>query len=211
MEKSTESQSFPPFQTYILKILTPPSRWWPWTLSALFSYPEVESPLYSSLAFPEHLVSIGLYAKFGGSDRPKVTCLFLENSANQEWYRWPINMVPWKELPHPKTTPSLLGQDLARPDMRGEASRDQVPLGAAIPLLQQDPCQEEIPGPSTSSIMQLVDTHSHLGVWVACWWRAHKFIIQHLPCVKCRDTLERGKQFNGQFLDPKAKNLVISH
>lgn len=32
-------------------------------------------------------------------------------------------------------------------------------------------------------------------------------VIQHLPCVKCRDTLER----NSQFLDPKAENLVMSH
>lgn len=151
-------------------------------------------PFIPSLAFPEHLLSVGLYAKFGGSDRPKAPCLSLENSANQEWYRWSINMIPWKELPHPQITPAFLGQDLARPDLRGEASGDQVPLGAATLPLQQGPCQEETPGPSPSSIMWPVDTHAHLEVGVACWWRAHEFIIQHLPCVKCRDTLERGKQ-----------------
>lgn len=57
-------------------------------------------------------------------------------------------MVPSKERPHPQTTPALLGQDLARPDLKGKASGDQVPLGAATLPLQQGPCQEETPGPS---------------------------------------------------------------
>lgn len=75
-------------------------------------------------------------------------------------------MVPWKELPHPQIIPAFLGQDLARPDLRGEASGDQVPLGAATLPLQQGPCQEETPGPSPSSIMWPVDTHAHLEVGV---------------------------------------------
>ena len=77
-------------------------------------------------------------------------------------------MVPSKELPHPQTTPALLGQDLARTDLTGEASGDQVPLGTVTLLLQQGPCQEETPGPSPSSIMWPVDMHAHLGGRVAC-------------------------------------------